>query len=92
MEENNTNEQPTYRMYTSTEKNKKQPGFFKNAFSASINSPKLWGGTEVAIPTEIPSAPFNRKFGTFTGNTKGSLSVSSKFGPKTTTFLSKSAR
>ena len=32
MEENNTNEQPTYRMYTSTEKNKKQPGFFKNAF------------------------------------------------------------
>lgn len=31
MEENN-NEQPTYRMYTSTEKNKKQPGFFKNAF------------------------------------------------------------
>ena len=24
MEENNTNEQPTYRMYTSTEKNKKQ--------------------------------------------------------------------
>lgn len=31
MEENN-NEQPTYRMYTNTEKNKKQPGFFKNAF------------------------------------------------------------
>ena len=31
MEENN-NEHPTYRMYTSTEKNKKQPGFFKNAF------------------------------------------------------------
>ena len=31
MEENN-NEQPTYRMYTSSEKSKKQPVFFKNAF------------------------------------------------------------
>ena len=31
MKENN-NEQPTYRMYTSSEKSKKQPGFFKNAF------------------------------------------------------------
>ncbi len=31
MEENN-NEQPTYRMYTNSEKSKKQPGFFKNAF------------------------------------------------------------
>ena len=32
MEENNTNEQPTYRMYTSSPKKEKKPGFFKNAF------------------------------------------------------------
>ena len=31
MEENN-NEQPTYRMYTTSEKREKKPGFFKNAF------------------------------------------------------------
>ena len=31
MEENN-NEQPTYRMYTTSEKKEKKPGFFKNAF------------------------------------------------------------
>lgn len=32
MEENNENEQPTYRMYTNYEKKEKKPGFFKNAF------------------------------------------------------------
>ena len=32
MEENNTNEQPTYKMYTSSEKKQKNPGFFKTAF------------------------------------------------------------
>jgi len=32
MEEYNSNEQPTYKMYTSTEKKQKQPSFFKNAF------------------------------------------------------------
>ena len=32
MDENNMNEQPTYRMYTSSEKKQKKPSFFKNAF------------------------------------------------------------
>ena len=32
MEENNTNEQPTYKMYTTFEKKEKKPSFFKNAF------------------------------------------------------------
>ena len=31
MEENN-NEQPTYRMYTTSEKKEKKPSFFKSAF------------------------------------------------------------
>ena len=33
-----------------------------------------------------------KRFGILTGRTNGSFSVSSKFGPKSTTFLSKSAR
>ena len=32
MEENNSNEQPTYRMYTSSTKKEKKPSFLKNAF------------------------------------------------------------
>ena len=32
MEENNINEQPTYTMYTSSDKKQKKPRFFKNAF------------------------------------------------------------
>lgn len=32
MEENNNTNEPTYKMYSSTEKAKKQPSFFKNAF------------------------------------------------------------
>ena len=32
MEENNTNEQPTYKMYTGSTKKEKGPSFFKNAF------------------------------------------------------------
>ena len=52
----------------------------------------LAGGMLVAIPTAIPSAPFTKRFGTLTGSTAGSFSVSSKFGTKSTTFLSKSAR
>ena len=32
MEENNTNEQPTYRMYTTSSEKEKKPGFFRNTF------------------------------------------------------------
>lgn len=32
MEENNINEQPTYKMYSSSQKKEKKPSFFKNAF------------------------------------------------------------
>ena len=46
----------------------------------------------VAIPTAIPSEPFIRKFGIFTGRTDGSLSVSSKLEESNTkcgsTFIS----
>ena len=46
----------------------------------------------VVIPTAIPSAPLTSRLGILTGSTSGSLSVSSKFGLKSTTFLSRSAR
>ena len=62
------------------------------AVTASTTSERLCVGIFVVIPTAIPSAPFIRIFGTLTGNTTGSFSVSSKFGTKSTTFLSKSAR
>ncbi len=62
------------------------------AAMASITSHKLCVGMLVVMPTAIPSAPFIRILGTFTGSTTGSFSVSSKFGPKSTTFLSRSAR
>ena len=31
--------------------------------TASIISPKLWGGISVAYPAEIPVAPLTNKFG-----------------------------
>ena len=43
------------------------------AIHPSITSPKLWGGIFVAIPTAIPLAPLTNKFGTFDGNTVGSI-------------------
>ena len=46
----------------------------------------------VVMPTAIPSEPLTRRFGTRTGRTTGSFSVSSKFGTKSTTFLSRSAK
>ena len=67
-------------------------GFFIYAMTPSTTSPKLCGGIDVAIPTAIPSAPLIRRFGTLTGSTTGSFSVSSKFGIKSTTSLSRSAR
>ena len=45
----------------------------------STNSPKLWGGILVAIPTAIPIAPLRSKLGNFAGNTVGSSKESSKF-------------
>ena len=38
----------------------------------SITSPKLWGGTFVAIPTAIPPAPLTKRFGYLAGRTLGS--------------------
>ena len=55
---------------------------------APATSVKLCGGIRVAIPTAIPSLPFNIKFGSLDGSTVGSFSESSKFGWKSTVFLS----
>ena len=57
---------------------------------ASITSERLCVGIFVAIPTAIPSAPFTRMLGTLTGKTSGSVSVPSKLGMKSITFLSRS--
>ena len=69
MEENNINEQPTYRMYTSSEKNKKQPGFFKNAFVKAV------------LPT--PISPYRQRKTpeslTNEANALANFEVSSKF-------------
>ena len=55
---------------------------------ASIVSPKLCGGIDVAIPTAIPLDPFTNRFGYLDGNTDGSFKDSSKFGTKSTVSLS----
>ena len=52
------------------------------------NSVKLCGGILVAIPTAIPDEPFASNAGILAGNTVGSCSLSSKFGIKSTVFLS----
>ena len=57
---------------------------FVIATHASISSPKLCGGTFVAMPTAMPAAPFNNNTGTFAGKTLGSYSFPSKFGKKST--------
>ncbi len=44
---------------------------------APITSRKLCGGMLVAIPTAIPNAPFNRRFGAAAGRTVGSFLVPS---------------
>ena len=49
-------------------------GFLANAQTASITSPKLWGGILVAIPTAIPLVPDINKFGNLAGKTVGSFS------------------
>ena len=62
------------------------------ASTALITSSRLCVGMLVVIPTAIPSEPLISIFGTLTGRTEGSFSVSSKFGTKSTTFLSRSLR
>ena len=46
------------------------------AHTASINSPKLWGGIFVAIPTAIPVDPFIKRLGRAAGKTVGSVELS----------------
>ena len=59
------------------------------AITPSITSPGLCGGILVAIPTAIPVVPFMRRFGRVAGRTRGSFSLSSKFGPNGTRPLSR---
>ena len=56
----------------------------------STTSVRLCGGMLVAMPTAMPLVPFTRRFGTMAGSTDGSFRVSSKFGTKSTVFLSRS--
>ena len=58
---------------------------------ASMTSPRLWGGTFVAMPTAMPLLPFTSRLGKRLGSTVGCTSVSSKLGMKSTVFLSISA-
>ena len=44
---------------------------------ASHTSPRLWGGTSVAMPTAMPEQPFTSRLGTTPGSTTGSSRVSS---------------
>ena len=44
---------------------------------ASQISPRLWGGTSVAMPTAIPEQPLMSRLGTTLGSTVGSSRVSS---------------
>eukprot|EP00962_Isochrysis_galbana_P026063 scaffold8056_cov114-Isochrysis_galbana.AAC.4 len=48
------------------------------ACSASMSSPRLWGGMRVAIPTAMPEAPLSSSMGTRAGSTSGSSSEASK--------------
>ena len=61
-----------------------------SAAIAAATSRRLCGGMFVAIPTAIPLEPLTSKFGSPLGRTVGSSSRSSKFGAKSTVFLSMS--
>src|SRR5678810_17767 len=61
------------------------------AIVALMTSLMLWGGMFVAIPTAMPDDPLTRRFGMPAGRTFGSVRWSSKFGAKSTVFLSMSA-
>ncbi len=45
--------------------------------TASIVSPRWWGGMFVAMPTAMPEEPLTRRFGKREGRTDGSLRDSS---------------
>ncbi len=57
------------------------------ATTASMISPRLCGGTFVAMPTAMPDEPLTSRFGKREGRTIGSLSYPSKFGTKSTVSL-----
>ena len=57
----------------------------------SMTSPRLCGGMFVAMPTAMPEEPLTSRFGKRLGSTFGCISVSSKFGEKSTVSLSMSA-
>ena len=57
------------------------------AMHASISSPKLCGGTFVAMPTAMPAPPLSNNTGTFAGNTLGSYSLPSKLGKNSTVSI-----
>src|SRR3989338_2372578 len=48
-------------------------GFLIKYITPSHNSPRLCGGMFVAMPTAIPMLPFNSRFGSLDGSTRGSL-------------------
>ena len=58
---------------------------------APATSVRLCGGILVAIPTAMPSLPFNSRFGNLAGSTVGSISESSKLAWKSTIFFSMSS-
>jgi len=60
------------------------------AVIAAATSRRLCGGMLVAIPTAMPAEPFTRRLGSADGRTVGSSRRSSKFGAKSTVFLSMS--
>ena len=61
-----------------------------SATTALTISRMLCGGMFVAIPTAMPLDPLTSRFGSADGRTVGSSSRSSKFGAKSTVFLSMS--
>lgn len=56
---------------------KDKSGVSINAQHASMTSPKLCVGMDVAIPTAIPEPPLTKRFGKRAGKTVGSTSLSS---------------
>ena len=59
--------------------------------TALATSRRLCGGMLVAMPTAMPLEPLTSRFGILDGRTVGSWSRSSKFGWKSTVFLSMSS-
>ena len=67
-------------------------GLLMYSIVASATSVRLCGGMFVAIPTAIPVAPFNNKFGNFAGRVVGSFNELSKLGIILTVSFSISER